>query len=76
MIFMNLYALGQMRLFFIQRNLTWLSSPGNLQCVCAVLAQLNALLATSLRSALDARWKVILSFVPNNHHVVEVRFII
>jgi hypothetical protein len=33
-------------------------ASGNLQCVCAILGQLNNLLASNLRQALDSRWKV------------------
>lgn len=33
-------------------------STGNVQCACAVLSQGNTLLATELRAALDASWKV------------------
>ena len=37
-----------------QRSLT----TASVQCVCAVLTQLNSLLAADLRLALDSRWKV------------------
>ena len=33
-------------------------ATGSVQCVCAVLGQLNNLLAHDLRAALDAQWKV------------------
>ena len=32
-------------------------ATGSVQCVCAVLGQLNNLLAHDLRAALDAQWK-------------------
>ena len=32
---------------------------GNLQCSSAILGQINAVLATSLRAALESRWKVV-----------------
>ena len=31
---------------------------GSLQCLCAILGQLNTLLRDSLRSALEYKWKV------------------
>ena len=32
-------------------------ATGSVQCVCAVLGQLNTLLAHNLRAALEAHWK-------------------
>jgi conserved oligomeric Golgi complex subunit 4 len=36
-------------------------SSANLQCACAILGQMNNLLASNLRQALDSRWKVCFS---------------
>ena len=33
-------------------------ATGNLHCICAILGQINTVLSTSFRAALDARWKV------------------
>ena len=33
-------------------------ATGSLQCLCAVLGQLNNLLSNSLRAALEYKWKV------------------
>lgn len=33
-------------------------ATASVQCICAVLTQLNSLLASDLRLALDTRWKV------------------
>lgn len=33
-------------------------ATASVQCICAVLTQLNSLLASDLRLALDSRWKV------------------
>ncbi len=33
-------------------------ATGNLQCLCAILGQINNLLSNSLRTALELNWKV------------------
>ena len=35
-------------------------ATGNLQCLCAILGQINNLLSNSLRTALELNWKVLL----------------
>lgn len=40
-------------------------ATANLQCLCAVLGQLNNLLSNSLRSALEYNWKVRMALSPN-----------
>lgn len=34
-------------------------ATGNLQCLCAILGQINNLLSNSLRTALELNWKVL-----------------
>ena len=41
---------------------------GSLQCLCAILGQLNNLLRDSLRSALEYKWKVSLCARYSYHH--------
>jgi hypothetical protein len=37
-------------------------ATGNLQCLCAILGQINNLLSNSLRTALELNWKVLPHF--------------
>ena len=48
--------------FILQKCGSRALATGNLQCVCAILGHLNALLASHLRAALEHKWKVRLSF--------------
>lgn len=43
--------------YILQKSGQRALSSGNLQCACAILGQLNNLLASNLRQALDSRWK-------------------
>ena len=44
--------------FIVQKSCRRALATGNTQCACTVLGQGNGMLATQLRAALDARWKV------------------
>ena len=37
-------------------------ATGNLHCICAILGQINTVLSTSFRAALDTRWKVVCTY--------------
>jgi len=44
--------------FIVQKSCRRALATGNTQCACTVLGQGNGMLASQLRAALDARWKV------------------
>jgi hypothetical protein len=47
--------------FIVQKSCRRALATGNTQCACTVLGQGNGMLASQLRAALDARWKVMKS---------------